>query len=182
MVGKAMNCALAPTPARPGRAAFDPKPPSQKPVAGERVGNPVQGRYKEEMMKKLVTTTIAATLIVLAPALTTAQEAPQFMQETWPEAAVDGAWQEFQAVMDPDGALDAKTKELIGLAVAAQVPCDYCVYYHTKAAEAHGATDAQIKEALASAALVRKWSTVLNGSQYDPEEWAQQVDAMFSGQ
>lgn len=134
-------------------------------------------------MRTIVAGTCTAFLIAFGAAgSASAQEAPQFMKDTWPSAAVEGAWQEFQAVMDPDGALDAKTKELIGLGVAAQVPCDYCVYYHTQAAKSHGATDEEIKEALASAALVRKWSTVLNGSQYSDEEWRHQVDAMFAGQ
>ena len=109
-----------------------------------------------------------------------AQDAPRFMQETFPEAAVEGAWQEFQALNDPEAALDARTRELIALAVSAQIPCDYCIYYHTKAAEAHGADDAEIKEALAHAASVRKWSTVLNGAQYDRDSWTEQVDALFA--
>jgi len=133
-------------------------------------------------MKGFVIGAIAASLIALTPSLTMAQDPPKFMQETLPEAAVKGAWQEFQAIHDPDGALDARTKELIALAIAAQVPCDYCVYYHTKAAEAHGASNAQIKEALAAAASVRKWSTILNGSQYDHDAWRQQVDAIFAGE
>jgi AhpD family alkylhydroperoxidase len=62
--------------------------------------------------------------------------------------------------MNPAGALDGKTKQLIGLGVAAQIPCAYCVYAHTKAAKAAGATDAQIKEAIATAALVRFNSTM----------------------
>ncbi len=132
-------------------------------------------------MRGFVTGTIAVTLVAIGSNPAMAQDAPQFMHDTFPEAAVEGAWQEFQAVTDPDGALDARTKELIALAVSAQIPCDYCVYYHTSAAEAHGASDTQIKEALASAASVRKWSTVLNGAQYDLSEWKQQVDAMFSG-
>ena len=64
--------------------------------------------------------------------------------------------------------------------MAAQIPCEYCIYYHTKAAKADGATDAQIKEALASGALVRKWSTMLNGSSYDHQKFQQQVDSIFA--
>ena len=69
--------------------------------------------------------------------------------------------------LNPDTALDGKTKELMGLAVAAQIPCSYCVYFHTAAAKANGATDEEIKEAVAMAAIVRHWSTVLNGMQVD---------------
>ena len=99
-----------------------------------------------------------------------AQDAPQFMKDISPQQSVSAAWQEFQAVFNPNGALDAKTKELIGLAVAAQIPCAYCVYAHTQGARQAGATDAQIKEAIGAAALVRKWSTELNGNAYEMYE------------
>ncbi len=69
--------------------------------------------------------------------------------------------------LNPKTKLDGKTKELIGLAVAAQIPCQYCVYFHTAAAKANGATDEEIREAVAMAAIARHWSTVLNGMQVD---------------
>lgn len=134
------------------------------------------------MKTQTIATAIATIAFAAVPlANAGAQDAPRFMAETFPTQGVQSAWQEFQDVMtSEDAALDAKTKELIGLGVAAQIPCDYCVNYHTKAAKAHGATAAEVKEALASAALVRQWSTMLNGSQYDEEEWQEEVDAMFS--
>ena len=82
------------------------------------------------------------------------------------------------AVMNPKGALDDKTKQLIALGVAAQIPCEYCIYAHNKA----GATDAEIKEAISAAALVRKWSTELNGNMYDMTDFRKQVDAMYPGE
>ncbi len=84
------------------------------------------------------------------------------------------------AVFNPKGALDGKTKELIGLAVAAQIPCEYCVYGHTVGAKHAGATDEQIKEAVAASALVRKMSTELNGNQYDLASFKKQIDAVYS--
>jgi AhpD family alkylhydroperoxidase len=45
------------------------------------------------------------------------------------------------------GALDSKTKYLIALGVAGQIPCRYCLYFDTTAAKHAGATDAEIKEA-----------------------------------
>jgi AhpD family alkylhydroperoxidase len=134
-----------------------------------------------QMRISILATTLTAVVMTVAPYGASAQEAPQFMQDTYPENALEGAWQEYQAVTDPEGALDAKTKELIGLAMAAQVTCEYCIYYHTKAAQQHGATEDEIKEALATAGLTLQWSTMLNGSQYDMDEWRQQVDAMFAG-
>jgi AhpD family alkylhydroperoxidase len=108
-----------------------------------------------------------------------AQNVPPFIQKTYPEQAMRAA-NEARRAVESKGALDAKTKQLIGLAVAAQIPCEYCVYFHTKAAKADGATDAQIKEAIATAAETRKWSTVLNGSAYDFQKFQREVDSSFA--
>ena len=112
---------------------------------------------------------VASAGLVLLLALATepsvsAQEAPAWMKQTLPDHALKPHWDEQLAVMNPTGALDGKTKQLIALGVAAQIPCAYCVFAHTKAAKAAGATEAQIKEAIAAAALVRFNSTMLNGS------------------
>jgi len=95
------------------------------------------------------------------------------MKQTVPDQALKPLWEEYLAVMNPAGALDGKTKQLIALGVAAQIPCAYCVFAHTKAAKAAGAADAQIKEAIATAALVRFNSTMLNGSD-GGTEWTPQ--------
>ena len=95
----------------------------------------------------------------------------------FPEAGIAGAWEEFKSIqLNPDTALDGKTKELMGLAVAAQIPCAYCVYFHTAAAKANGASDEEIKEAVAMAAIVRHWSTVMNGMQVDLATFKQETD------
>ena len=97
-----------------------------------------------------------------------------------PEAGVAGAWQEFKTIqLNPNTALSGKEKELIGLAVAAQIPCQYCVYFHTAAAKANGATDGEIREAIAMASIVRHWSTVLNGSQVDLATFKGEVDTVL---
>lgn len=98
----------------------------------------------------------------------------------FPEAGIAGAWAEFKAIqLNPKTKLDGKTKELMGLAVAAQIPCSYCVYFHTAAAKAHGATHEEIREAVAMAAIVRHWSTVLNGMQVDLAGFQQEADTVL---
>lgn len=64
-------------------------------------------------------------------------------------------------------ALDGKTKELIGLGVSAQIPCRYCLLFHTEAARLNGASEAEIQEAIFMASLTRQGSTILNGAQLD---------------
>jgi AhpD family alkylhydroperoxidase len=116
------------------------------------------------MRALLASAGLALVLAVASVPSASAQEAPEWMKQTLPDQALKPHWDEYQAVMNPTGALDGKTKHLIALGVAAQIPCEYCVYAHTKGAKAAGATDAQIKEAIATAALVRFNSTMLNGS------------------
>jgi AhpD family alkylhydroperoxidase len=52
------------------------------------------------------------------------------------------------------GKLDAKTRELIALAVAVTRQCDGCITVHTDAAVKHGATREEIAEALGVAVAV----------------------------
>jgi len=101
--------------------------------------------------------------------------------KAFPESAIAGAWSEFKAVQLAKTNLDGKTKELIGLSVAAQIPCHYCIYFHTAAAKANGATEQEITEAVAMAAVVRHWSTVLNGMQVDMSAFKREVDTVMGG-
>jgi AhpD family alkylhydroperoxidase len=128
-------------------------------------------------MKALI---VALAFGVGLPVSAFAQDAPPFLKAMEPQAAVGSAWAEWREVFNPKGALDGKTKELIGLAVAAQIPCQYCVYAHTLGAKHAGATDEQIKEAVAASGLVRKMSTEFNGNQYDMAEFKKQIDAVYA--
>jgi AhpD family alkylhydroperoxidase len=53
-----------------------------------------------------------------------------------------------------DGALDAKTKELIALAIAVAKQCDGCIASHARAAARRGATAEEVAEALGVAILM----------------------------
>jgi len=98
----------------------------------------------------------------------------------FPQSGIAGAWSEFKSVqLNPDTKLNAKTKELIGLAVAAQIPCHYCIYFHTAVAKANGASDEEIREAVAMASIVRHWSTFLNGMQVDYATFKGELDTVL---
>jgi AhpD family alkylhydroperoxidase len=104
---------------------------------------------------------------------------PGFFKQ-FPEAGIAGAWSEFKSVqLNAKTKLDGKTKELIGLAVSAQIPCQYCIYFHTAAAKANGATDEEVREAVAMAAIARHWSTVLNGMQIDLASFKRDTDTVL---
>jgi AhpD family alkylhydroperoxidase len=92
---------------------------------------------------------------------------PEFVKAV-PKAAIAGAWREEKDLeLSDKTALPPKVKALISLAVAAQIPCEYCIYADTKMARQFGASDEEVKEAVAMSALTRHWSTILNGNQID---------------
>lgn len=95
------------------------------------------------------------------------------------DAALPGLWAQTKALeFSTDTALDVKTKSLISLAVASQIPCTYCVWADTNSARQAGATDQEIAEAVAMAGLTRNWSTVFNGLQVDMATFQKEMGGM----
>jgi AhpD family alkylhydroperoxidase len=106
---------------------------------------------------------------------------PEFIRE-FPSEARAGAWKTFRDVqLSSTTALSGKQKELVGLAVASQVPCKFCIIAHTEFAKLNGATDAEIKEAIAMASFTREMSTLLNGEQVDEAQFRKDVDRLVKG-
>ena len=66
-----------------------------------------------------------------------------------------------------DGALSAKVKELMALAIAVVKRCDGCIAYHAKAAARRGATGEEVAEALGLALLMDGGTA----SVYGPRAW-----------
>jgi len=86
--------------------------------------------------------------------------------------ALPGMWEEMKGLqLNPGTALSGETKELIGLAVAAQVPCQYCIYAHTKFAELNGADAEERAEAVAIGAMERHASAYFYGRQVNNEKF-----------
>ncbi len=83
-------------------------------------------------------------------------------------AALD-AWAGFGKLHDAalsDGALPAKAKELLALAVVNH--CDGCIAYHAKAAARRGTTPAEVAETLSVAMLMDGGPATTHG----PRAWA----------
>jgi AhpD family alkylhydroperoxidase len=68
---------------------------------------------------------------------------------------VHDAFTSFSKQVFAEGALTAKTKQLIAVATAHVTQCPYCIRGHTKAALRHGATAKEIMEAIWVAAEMR---------------------------
>lgn len=123
---------------------------------------------------------IALALVLSVPAAAQAEESPESRKanaemkqmlgtvpsflRVVPDGITGPFWELLKGVqLNPNTALDGRQKELIGVAVAAQVPCAYCVYFHTEAAKLNGGTAAQVQEAIVIAGVARHWSTVAAG-------------------
>jgi AhpD family alkylhydroperoxidase len=65
--------------------------------------------------------------------------------------AVMDAYRGLNNAQASGSALDAKTRELISLAVAITTRCDGCISSHAAAARKAGATEAEVSEALGTA-------------------------------
>ncbi|HUS31610.1 MAG TPA: carboxymuconolactone decarboxylase family protein [Kofleriaceae bacterium] len=106
---------------------------------------------------------------------------PEFFKGV-PQTLLPAFWSSLTGLqLNPATKLDGKTKELIGLAVAAQIPCEYCVYFHTEAAKLNGATDEEVKEAVAMAGVTRLASTILNGTQTDKAQFKKDTQRIIEG-
>jgi len=65
------------------------------------------------------------------------------------------AFRAFSAAVFAEGALDARTKQIIAVAVAHVTQCPYCIRGHTEAALKAGASEAQLMEAIWVASEMR---------------------------
>ena len=61
---------------------------------------------------------------------------------------IQAAFDAFSERVFADGALPAKTKQLIAVAVAHVTQCPYCIRGHTRAALRHGAAPQELMEAM----------------------------------
>jgi AhpD family alkylhydroperoxidase len=84
------------------------------------------------------------------------------MNELAPE--VMKAFWAFDKLAVADGAIPAKYKELIAVAVALTTQCPYCIDIHTGNARKAGATDAELTEAAMVAAALRAGAAVTHAT------------------
>jgi AhpD family alkylhydroperoxidase len=104
---------------------------------------------------------------------------PDFIKN-FPAEALPGAWTELKSVEMSDSAIPDKYKNLISLAVGAQIPCRYCVAMDTEFAKASGASTREIHEALTIAAMARHLTTLVEGLQIDEKTLRHDLDRLMS--
>jgi AhpD family alkylhydroperoxidase len=150
-------------------------------------------------MKTILKTALSAAFLAIAAVLPAAADdsshaaatkdieatfgfVPTFMT-LMPKAGFAGAWQQLKDLeFSENTALPPKVKALIGLAVVAQIPCTYCIWADAAGARAAGATEEEIREAVAIAATERYWSTMLNGLEVDLDTFKAEFGKVFAAE
>ena len=104
---------------------------------------------------------------------------PTFMKD-YPQSGIAGVWEEMKGVqLNPNSVIPPKYKELIGMAVAAQIPCRYCSYFHTEAAKLNKANKNEMDEAIAVAGQTYRWGSFITGMQISESEFKSDIDKML---
>ena len=91
-----------------------------------------------------------------------------------PPSANQEATQAFYLAVEKNvfnGAIPLKYAQLAAISASAIIRCEYCIPAHTAMAKAAGASDEEIKTALAIAADVALNSTMLYGNQFDMDDF-----------
>ena len=93
--------------------------------------------------------------------------------ELHPKAVQPAADAYYKAVEEKvfNGAIPLKYAQQVALSASVAMKCEYCVPAHTSFAIAAGATEEEIKTAVAIAADVALNSSMLYGTQFDMEEF-----------
>ncbi|MGO9275849.1 MAG: carboxymuconolactone decarboxylase family protein [Terriglobia bacterium] len=84
-------------------------------------------------------------------------------------AALRRTWESVKQIMTP-GALDARTKEMIYVAVSATNQCAYCIASHTASARKAGMTDAMFAELMAVVGMANETNRLASGYQVEIDE------------
>lgn len=87
--------------------------------------------------------------------------------EALPKEDLINEWPSFKKYTFGETEIPAKYRELMGLAVAANIKCPYCQYFHREAAKLHGATDAELEEVNFLASITARYSAMLHAQHYD---------------
>lgn len=100
---------------------------------------------------------------------------PGFMKAL-PRDALVNEWPNFKKYQLEDSLIPSKYRELIGLAVAANIKCPYCQAFHTGAAQMNGATDDEMAELVMLASMTSRWSAIIHAQHYDMDTFNRELE------
>lgn len=106
---------------------------------------------------------------------TTLGTVPGFM-DSLPEEDLVHEWPVFKQYVLGESEIPPKYRELMGLAVAANIKCPYCQAFHRATAQLHGATEEELAEVAVLAGLTARWSSMIHAQHYDIDTFEQELE------
>ncbi len=92
------------------------------------------------------------------------------------------AWEALKLLqLNPDIKMDAKTRELIGVAVATQGDCPSCAYFHAASALLYGASEEEIRESIGVGAAARRLAVSFRKAGADLPTFKKYTDLVLWG-
>ncbi len=99
---------------------------------------------------------------------------PGFMKGL-PKNVLVAEWPMFKQYQIEESVIPPRYRELMGLAVAANIKCPYCQLFHREAAKMMGATEDELAETALLSGWVAFWSSMIHAQHYDYEVFEQEV-------
>ncbi|TYL37897.1 carboxymuconolactone decarboxylase family protein [Natronococcus pandeyae] len=93
-----------------------------------------------------------------------------------PEQELVNEWPNMKRFLFGETEIDPKTREFVGLAMAAAIGCEYCRHFHKGAAELHGATEEELSELFFLASYTPRYSAILQAQDYDIDVFKEEVE------
>ncbi len=100
---------------------------------------------------------------------------PGFMKAL-PKEVLVHEWPLFKKYNFEETEIPAKYRELMGLAVAANIKCPYCLLFHKGAAMMNGATEEELAETAFLASYTARWSAIIHAQHYDYDTFAREFE------
>ena len=100
---------------------------------------------------------------------------PGFMKAL-PKDVLIQEWPLFKKYNFEETEISAKYRELMGLAVAANIKCPYCQLFHKGAAVMNGATEEELAETVFLASYTARWSAIIHAQNYDYQKFKEEFE------
>jgi AhpD family alkylhydroperoxidase len=100
---------------------------------------------------------------------------PGFIKALPPDVAIHD-WPLMKKYTLEQTKIPPKYRELMGLAVAANIKCPYCQLFHMSAAKMNGATQAELAEIAFLASYTSRWSAMIHAQHYPYETFAKETE------
>ena len=100
---------------------------------------------------------------------------PGFMKAL-PKDVIVQEWPLFKKYNFEETEIPAKYRELMGLAVAANIKCPYCQLFHKGSAQMNGATEKELAETVFLASYTARWSAIIHAEHYDYQKFKDEFE------